>query len=45
MKKSVFLGTFVAGILLFGSCGGNKQQYVEEESDSISREELASRDR
>ena len=46
MKKSVFLGAFVTGILLFGSCGGNKQQqYVEEESDSISKQELESRDR
>jgi len=36
MKKSVFLGVFVAGVVLFGSCGGNKQQqqYVEEDDNS-----------
>jgi hypothetical protein len=36
MKKSVFLGVFVAGVVLFGSCGGNKQQqqYVEENDNS-----------
>ena len=35
MKKSVFLGVFVAGVVLFGSCGGNKQQqYVEEDDDN-----------
>ena len=45
MKKSVFLGSFVAGVLLFGSCGGNKQQYVDEgSSDSASMQELVSRD-
>ena len=26
MKKSVFFGLFVAGVMTFGSCGGNKQQ-------------------
>jgi hypothetical protein len=47
MKKSVFLGVFVAGVVLFGSCGGNKQQqYVEEEDDnSASVEDKEVRDR
>ena len=40
MKKSVFLGVFVAGVVLFGSCGGNKQQqYVEEDDNSTSMED------
>ena len=45
MKKSVFLGAFLAGILLFGSCGGNKQQYVAEDNDSLSTPDMSSRDR
>ena len=45
MKKSVFLGVFVAGVLLFGSCGGNKQQqYVEEDDNSTSMEDKEVRD-
>ena len=40
MKKSVFLGVFVAGVVLFGSCGGNKQQqYVEDDQNSSSMED------
>ena len=35
----------MTGVLLFGSCGGNKQQYVEDDDDSASVQELASRDR
>ena len=47
MKKSVFLGVFVAGVVLFGSCGGNKQQqYVEEDDDnSTSMENKEAHDR
>ena len=45
MKKSVFLGVFVAGVVLFGSCGGNKQQqYVEEDDNSTSMEDKEVRD-
>ena len=45
MKKSVFLGVFVAGVLFFGSCGGNKQQqYVEEDDNSTSMEDKEVRD-
>ena len=47
MKKSVFLGVFVAGVVLFGSCGGNKQQqqYAEEEDNSTSLEDREVHDR
>ena len=46
MKKSVFLGVFVAGVVLFGSCGGNKQQqYVEEDDNSTSMEDKEVTDR
>ena len=48
MKKSVFLGVFVAGVILFGSCGGNKQQqqeYVEEDNNTTPMDEMAVRDR
>ena len=48
MKKSVFLGVFVAGVVLFGSCGGNKQQqqeYVEEDNNTTPMDEMAVRDR
>jgi hypothetical protein len=47
MKKSVFLGVFVAGVVLFGSCGGNKQQqqYAEEEDYSTSLEDREVHDR
>ena len=27
MKKIVFLGVFVAGVVLFGSCGGGKSSF------------------
>ena len=46
MKKNVFLGVFVAGVVLFGSCGGNKQQqYVEEDDNSTSMEDKEVTDR
>ena len=45
MKKSVFLGVFVAGILFFASCGGNKNQQYAEEEDSTAVKELESHDR
>ena len=46
MKKSVFLGVFVAGVVLFGSCGGNKQQqYVEDDQNSSSMEDKEVQDR
>jgi hypothetical protein len=45
MKKSVFLGVMVAGIMLFGSCGSNKQQYVEAEDESESMQNSIAIDR
>jgi len=33
MKKIVFLGVILGGIMLFGSCGGNKQQQYEATDD------------
>ena len=45
MKKIVLLGAFVAGIMLLGSCGGNKQQYVETDDESEAMQDLSSRDR
>ena len=45
MKKIVLLGAFVAGIMLLGSCGGNKQQYVETDDESEATQDLSSRDR
>ena len=46
MDQSVFLGVFVAGVVLFGSCGGNKQQqYVEEDDNSTSMEDKEVTDR
>ena len=45
MKKSVFLGVIVAGVMLFGSCGSNKQQYVETDDESESMQNPVSNDR
>ncbi len=45
MKKIVFLGVMVAGIMLFGSCGGKKQQYVETDDASGGAQNPASNDR
>ena len=45
MKKSVFLGVIVAGVVLFGSCGSNKQQYVEADDESESMQNPVSNDR
>lgn len=45
MKKSVFLGVIVAGVVLFGSCGSNKQQYVETDDESESMQNPVSNDR
>ena len=44
MKKSVFFGLFVAGVMTFGSCGGNKQQAAVDDEDTTSLEELVPRD-
>lgn len=44
MKKSVFLGVIVAGVVLFGSCGSNKQQYVETDDESESMQNPVSND-
>ena len=45
MKKSVFLGVFMAGILFFGSCGGNSNQQYAAADDSTAVDDFASRDR
>jgi len=44
MKKSVFLGFFVAGVMTFGSCGGNKQQVAVDDADTAVQEDLVPRD-
>lgn len=44
MKKSVFFGLFVAGVMTFGSCGGNKQQAAADDEDTTAQEELVPRD-
>lgn len=46
MKKIVFLGVILGSIMLFGSCGGNKQQQYEatdDESEAV--QDAASTDR
>lgn len=45
MKKSVFLGVIVAGVMLFGSCGSQKKQYVEADDESESMQNPVSYDR
>jgi hypothetical protein len=46
MKKIVFFGVIVACIMLFGSCGGNKQQqYVENDDEDEAMQDPASYDR
>ena len=44
MKKSVFLGVFMAGVLLFGSCGGNNNQQYADDEDSTEVNDLSSHD-
>ena len=44
MKKSVFFGLVVAGVMTFGSCGGNKQQAAADDEDTTAQEELVPRD-
>ena len=45
MKKTVFIGMMVAGIMMLGSCGGKQKQVVVEEEDSTSVEDLVPRDK
>ena len=40
MKKSVFFGLFVAGVMTFGSCGGNKQQAAADDEDTTTGRKL-----
>lgn len=44
MKKITWLGMFFAGVVTFGSCGGNRQQYVSADDDSTSTRDLVPRD-
>ena len=44
MKKIVFLGVILAGIMLLGSCGGNKQRQYEATDDEDAMQDIASND-
>ena len=44
MKKITWIGMFFAGVVTFGSCGGNRQQYVSADDDSTSTMDLVPRD-
>ena len=45
MKKLLFFGCFMAGVIAFGSCGGNKQPVASDDQDTTSTEELVPTDK
>ena len=47
MRKTLFIGMMAAGIMMLGSCGGNKSQQAvyEDVVDSTTVESLVARDK
>ena len=45
MKKKVFIGMMIAGIMILSSCGGKQQQQFVEETDSTEVENVIPRDK
>lgn len=45
MRKTLFIGMMVAGIMMLGSCGGGKPQQASVEEDSTNVEDLVPRDK